>query len=82
LVETVSINLVSLCERELQQDTDFSSGNLFKMAPNNNANLISDEELTQKRQDLHNKNTIKSENDANIKLGAYLKARRIENYEE
>ena len=39
-------------------------------------------ELTQRRQDLLNKNATKSEKDAKVKLEAYLKACQIENYEE
>ena len=51
---------------------DCFRGNLFKIASNNlNVNLISDEELTQKRQDF-----------VKVMLEAYLKARQIENYEE
>jgi hypothetical protein len=40
-------------------------------------NIISDDELAQKRQDLlNNKNTIKSENNAKRKFEAYLKAEK------
>jgi hypothetical protein len=44
--------------------------------------MISDEELAQKRQDLLNKNTIKSEKNAKRKFEAYLKACHIECYEK
>jgi hypothetical protein len=53
------------------------------MASNNlSVNIISDEELAQKRQDLLTKNTIKRENNAKRKFEVYLKACHIENYEE
>ena len=53
------------------------------MASNNlNVNLILDDELAQKRQELMNKNTIKSEKNAKRKFESYLKACQIENIEE
>ena len=55
------------------------------MASNNRSvNVISDEELAQKRQGLLDKNTIKSENNGKRKFDhvVYFKACRIENYEE
>ena len=68
---------------QLQKDTTLFRGHLFKMASNNlSVNIISDEELAQKRQDLLNKNTIKSENNAKRKFEAYLKVCHIKNYEE
>ena len=58
-------------------------GHLFKMLSNYlSVIMISDEELAQKRQDLLNKNTIKSEKNAKRKFEAYLKACHIECYEK
>ena len=45
-------------------------------------NLSPNEELAQKRQDLLNKNTIRSENIAMIKSDSCLKACQIKNYED
>ena len=53
----------------------------FKMA-SNNVDIISDEELAQKRQDLLNKNTLKRESSAKRKFEVYLKDCQMENYEE